>query len=260
MSEIRFVNLLGDAIEEAIGQPATAPERRRRGLRIPRRRGRLVMVIAALALGGVAYAATQQNSTTLVAGGIACYQGTSFNASAYFNVQANGRSPQAACAQVFRTGGQPRLASAQRLVACADPHGYVAVFRQSGTADQCRSLGLSALQAAPYVAAAHRESTLIKQLTIAGDHGRCVAPHTLLRRVQAVLDRLGWTGWHAEIFSQLSQRGSCGLFMASGAMNSDPSQSLNGQRRIVWIVTEPAGGGRPLGAPRPVRRGPAKGG
>jgi hypothetical protein len=250
MSEIQFVNALGDALENAITAPAQATPRVRSRIGLPRGRGRLLVALVAVGLGGAAFAATQQSEVPLVTADIACYSGSGFNASAYYDVQPNGLSPQAACAQRFRASGPRTLGDpGVKLVACDAPPpvhergpvpGFVAVFKANGSSKQCQSLGLSPLQTAPYVPAALRVRALVRHLAVAGDNGNCTPPHTLLHRVQQVLRSLGWSGWRAELDPLLSRPGSCGLFEATGRARSDPAASLDGKRQIVWIVTYPS--------------------
>jgi hypothetical protein len=247
VSEIPFVNALGDALEIAISAPAPATTPRRWRIGLPRGRGRLLVALAVVGLGGAAFAATQQSEIPLVTADIACYSGGGFNASAYYDVQPNGRSPQAVCAQRFRANGPRALgAPGVKLVACDDPPpvqergpvpGFVAVFKANGSSRQCQNLGLSPLQTAPYVATALRVRTLVRHLAAAGDNGRCTPPRTLLYRVQRVLRSFGWSGWRAEVDPLVSRPGPCGLFEATGRARSDPAASLDAKRQIVWIVT-----------------------
>ena len=241
MSDIPYVNQLGDAIEAAIAREQ--PARRRQLPRIGGLRGRrgAAVMLAVLAIGGAAAALahTLQNSTALVTGGIACYPGTGTDASAYYNVEADGRSPQAACARVFRTDGPVALGQpGVKLVACADPHGFVAVFRASGAADQCRSERMSPLHARPYAAAQARVDRLVAALTVIGASRPCIPPATLVGDVQHALDRLGWSGWHAQIRHNLGE-GGCGLYEGTGSSFSDPTASLDAAHHVVWVVPGP---------------------
>jgi hypothetical protein len=240
MSGIRFVDQLGDALEAAATEHlAGQTTRRTRWWRLPRRRSRVIAGLALLALTGGAVAATQQSSVTLVAGGIACYGGTGTGAaSEYFDVEANGRSPQAACAAVFASDGPAALgAPGARLEACADPHGYVAVFEANGSDDQCRQLGLMPFQAASYAAAQSTVDQLVAALSKLGANRTCIPVGTLSADVQDALGRLGWTGWRAEV--QQGPSGQCGLFEGTGSSFSDPTASIDAQHHVVWIVAGP---------------------
>lgn len=81
MSEIPFVNALADALETAIASDQ-AKQGRHAGWRVllPRGRGRLMAVVAVLAFGGVAAAASllPLNTTQVAAAGIRCVEGTGF--------------------------------------------------------------------------------------------------------------------------------------------------------------------------------------
>jgi hypothetical protein len=237
MNEIPFVNALGDALESAITTPTPARTRARPGIRRLRGRTRLIIAIALMALGGAAYAATQQDSTTLATSGLACYESTGFGGDAYYDVETDGLSPQEACKRAFRDGGPRALAApAAKLVACANPHGYVAVFQASGSSRQCAQLGLSTLQIGPYAAAQARAQRLIRALAKLQVVHACVAAETLEREVQGALRRLGWTGWRTAVRQQFGG-GRCARFEATGGSISDPAASLDSARKTVWIVT-----------------------
>jgi hypothetical protein len=102
---------------------------------------------------------------SLVAGGIACYQGTDTNASAYFDIEANGHTPQDACRGVFATCGPSALGvPGVRVATCSTPSGYVAVFKAKGSAGQCQQLGRSPVDTRAYAAAAGNVETLAPDL------------------------------------------------------------------------------------------------
>lgn len=253
MSQIPFVNQLGDAIEAAIStdavrSPAVPGRRALWRWRLPRastfrRHQRAGIVLAALVIGGgaVAVAETFQNSTALVAGGIVCYAGTGTGASQmYADVEADGRSPEAACADVFRADGPAALGGpGVRLRACADRNGYVAVFASSGAADQCKAEGMSPLQARSYHAAEANVDHLVQALTKLGASRQCIAPSMLVGDVQRVLERSGWSNWHAELQKQPAGSGGCGLFLGTGSSVSDPTASLDAGQHVVWVVAGP---------------------
>lgn len=250
MTEIPFVTALGDALETSIAGHAPQPIRTRWWNRIripPGRRSALVAVLAVLGVGGAAVAATQHDATRLVAGGIACYPGTTLKAQPQtFNLAANGRSPQAVCAHVFRVDGPRALAApGARLMACADPSGHVAVFEASGSSNQCQSQRMSPLPTAAYGTAGLRMQRLVSRLRAVA-RGRCIPPQTLVRRVQDVLLQLGWAGWHAAIPARHShqvlgdgQGGSCGMYQGDGRSISDPIASVDAGRHTVWVVSGP---------------------
>lgn len=246
MSEIPFVQALGDAIEAAIAERAPSRGRRRSRSWVLRGRGRLIVALAVLLLGGAAFAATQQGSRSLATAGLACYEGTGTDASAYYDVEEHGRSPQAACAEVFRASGPRALAApGVQLIACVDPHGYVAVFKSNGAAGQCTGLRMSPLQTASYALAEASVQKLLSQLTPLTQAGACVPAHTLEADVDRVLRRLGSRGWHAALEQHLSHQGPCARFEATGSSISDPAASLDAKHRTLWIVSGSRGRGGP---------------
>jgi hypothetical protein len=236
MSEIRFVRALGEAIETAIADQPSISSRPRLRLRRLHLRGRLMVAVGLMVLGGAAFAATRQNSTTLATSGLACYEGASTRASAYYDVDARGHSPQVACAEVFGTSGPRALAHrGVKLVACANPHGYVAVFKANGSTGQCEQLGMTPLAAAGYTAAEARVQRLVSRLRALTPRGACVPVPRLLADVRRALGELGWQGWHPAIQHQLGG-GPCGRFEATGSSSSGPAASLDSQRKTIWIV------------------------
>jgi hypothetical protein len=255
MSQIPFVNHLGDAIEAAIsrdaarssltGAPRLGVSRGRWLSRIAvvRRHQRASILLAALVIAGgtVALAQSLQSSTALVTGGIVCYGGTGTGAvQMYANVEASGRSPVAACADVFRTDGPAALARpGVKLRACADPHGYVAVFVSNRAADQCQAEQMSPLPARSYAAVQVSVDRVVRALTLLGASRRCIAPTVLVGDVGRVLDRFGWRDWHAQLQKQGGEAGECGTFLATGTSFSDPTASLDSSRRVVWISAGP---------------------
>lgn len=180
MSEIPFVQRLGDALEEAIAPPERARRRRRR------RFGGLAVAVFLLGAGGVTIAEILDDPEKLATGSVACYSEPRLEPDEISVQSVGGRSPTAACAEILRTDGP--------LVACVH-HDFVAVFPGR---DTCERLGLRPLpegyeDAREKVARLRRE---VARLTGAAD---CVPPRTLTRQVQRVLDRSGWEGWHAAV-------------------------------------------------------------
>ena len=241
MSQIPFIDQLGDAIETAIERDAVRSAATGRRSRRKWRRTGLVLAVLAVAGATAAVAAQRlQHSTRLVAGGIACYAGAGTDASSYYNVEALGRTPEAACKQVFRTDGPASLGQpGVKLVACADPHGYVAVFKATGAVAQCGSEGMSPLQGEQYATAQSRVDRLVAALAAVGANRRCIPPSTLVRDSQQALDRLGWRGWHAQFHRQPFGEGGCGLFEGTGSSFSDPTASLDATHHVVWIMSGP---------------------
>jgi hypothetical protein len=226
MSEIPFVTALGDAFEAAIGQPA---KRRRRPL--PRRPLAMVAFAAVLlAGGGLALARLLDNPEKLAANSVACYDRASLGA----NVAVpNGvSSPLEACAGVYRDAGRP----VPPLVACANKDA-VAVFPGSG-ADVCRRLGLDPLPAG-YGAARARVGQLQSGIRALEGAADCVAPSELASRVQALLDRSGWTGWRTQLRPDLGQ-GPCGSVSGLGGDGRRSiAGALDATQHVVLVSSAP---------------------
>jgi hypothetical protein len=228
MSQIPFVNQLGDALEEAFITASPAPRRR------PTRGRRWIVpaVVAVALAGGAAAASTLFNSTKLAVDGIGCYAGSGTGASQTFDVY--GPSPIAACRRVFRAQHSPLGDPRVKLIACeGGPGPLVMVFKAQGQA-QCHRLGLSSLPGS-YAPAADRVAALDRALLSLVRGRDCVAPAELSDEVNAALVRLGWSGWRAKLLSSTGQTGACANlgFNSSGA--PDPSGSLDATNRVVII-------------------------
>jgi hypothetical protein len=237
MSQIPFIDHLGDALETMISQRVTTeqePRRRRRPRWLrPRVLAGLVVVLVG---GGVATAAiVGQGSTTLVARGLSCMSGTGNGANGAYNVPQNGQSPTAACAQEMRV-------PAAKLVACANPKSGAVVYESNGDADQCKSLGLAPLPA-DYASANARVHSLQQALTSDYDRSDCMSPKQLAREVNADLQRLGFVGWRAVIdtgdASEQEYVGPCGDFPATGGAISSAAAALDAGNHTVEIGTGP---------------------
>jgi hypothetical protein len=223
MSNIPFVTALGDALDAAIAAPA--PRRR------PRRR-LLAIAIAAVMLagGGLALARLLTSPEKLAAGPVACYDSASLGA----NMAAPGGvgAPLDLCARVYREAGEP----VPPLVACAD-RAAIAVFPGRGD-DVCRRLGLAPVPRG-YAAARARVAELQSQVLAAEGADDCLRPAALAARVQALLDRDGWTGWRAALRLD-STAGPCGTVshLGGGSERSIDGQ-LDADRRLVYVSSAP---------------------
>jgi hypothetical protein len=214
MSEIPFVNALGDALERA----ASAPQRSRRHLW---RTWRVVPVIA-IVVAGAATAATMFNGTTqLAAESISCMSGTGNNGNGAYDVQTLGRTPEQACSGVV---GRP----AAELVACDGGRYGIVVYYSTGRSGQCASLGDRRLPA-NYAA----DDTHVNQLVIALTrlyHSRdCMSPAALASGSDAVLRRLGFVGWRAqlELGPPAVRSGPCGAFPGTGSSVSSAAAAVD---------------------------------
>jgi hypothetical protein len=200
MSEIPFVDRLGDAIEAAI---APAPARRRRR----RRFGGLAIAILLLGAGGVTVAEILDDPEKLAVGPVACYDRPSLEANVSV-LSAEGRSPTAVCAKVLRTD--------EPLVGCVRA-GHVFVFPGR---DTCARLGLRPLPEG-YDAANAKVARLRRALDAIVRSADCIPPARLAQRLQRVLDREGWRGWRAVVDRSDFAQGPCGWTSVSEGLRFD---------------------------------------
>jgi hypothetical protein len=210
VSEIPFVNRLGDALDEAIAaSPERAPRRR------PRRRrfGGLALAVFLLGAGGVTIAAILDDPEKLAAAPVACYDRAALDANVYAQ-HGEGRSPAVVCADVLRTRAP--------LAACVRGES-VAVF--PGPPQTCERLGLRPLPRG-YADANAKLARLRAEVDRIMASADCIPPEEMVRRVQRVLDRFGWQGWRSEVDTSQSE-GPCGWV---------PSPILiEGRRRVVPV-------------------------
>lgn len=225
MSEIPFVQALGDAIDAAVS--ASAPRR----TRVPRRR--LMLIAAALvvlATGSLAVAHFFASPQKLASDGVGCYDGASLRANV--TVPNGVGSPLAECAAVYRSEGQP----VPKLVACAG-NGAVAVFPGRDPA-LCNRLGLAPLPRG-YTAARRSVGRLQQHILAVERSADCIAPDELARRVQIILDRSGWTGWRPVLRLDVAS-GPCGSVSGLGGDGRRSiAGSLDPDRRLVMVVGAP---------------------
>ena len=211
MSEIPFVNRLGDEIERAIAA--------RRG----RIRRRLVIGSLGFAIAATGVAAASgvfSSPEQLASTGIACYEQPSLNGGASV-LSAGDQTPVEACRRVLRTDTP--------LVACAGEG--VHVF--PGGPRTCRRLGLRPLPA-EYTAA--RAKVLALERAVTAMETRCVPTDDFAGDVQALLDRTpGWEGWKVDVREDLAE-GPCGSVTmpgGDGQRSIDGALSAEGRRVIV---------------------------
>jgi hypothetical protein len=189
MSEIPFVNQLGDAIEVAIARPA--PSHRPRLGRLGRRRW-LAVALAALVVagGGAAIAGMLHDPVDIGFGAVGCFEGTEPDGNVTVIADPT-RSPTDLCAGALASSGlAPR-----DLIACSwQGHGIVVLTR--GDQGSCTARGLAPLPAG-YTLGRKRAARL-QALAVEFERGAgCLAPREFARRLTAELRRRGWTGWRA---------------------------------------------------------------
>lgn len=244
MSEITFVNLLGEALERAVQAEIASGRsaaRSRRRLRLPSRRGRLILALAALAVAGGALAATLQSPTRLAAGGVSCSQGTSNTSAGPEGVPLNGFSPIAACLQEYRREGIAAMTRpGVRFIACQQPGFLVHVMVADGRPNQCERLGLRPLPPG-YAKASSRVALLERSLERLQRGRDCIASGVLLNEVRRLLGRLGFVGWQPEVATTppFVSAGPCAQFPGSDTQPSDPYLALDPTRQAVMIGMGP---------------------
>jgi hypothetical protein len=199
MSDIPFVNQLGDAIETAITRPAPA----RRRIRLPRRRY-LAVALAALALAGgsAAVAELLHDPVEIGFGSVACFEGTEPKGNIAVIADPT-RSPADLCATSLREtyGGL----EARDLLACMWPgHGVVVVVR--GDRGSCRARGLAPVP--PSYALGRRRAARLQAAAASFErHAGCLPPREFARRLTEYLRARGWGEWRAV---DAGGRGPCG--------------------------------------------------
>ena len=224
MTEIPFINRLGDAIERAIA----APQARRASWRL--RRGGLVLVAAvvALAMAAIAVAHVLSSGDELSTRSIACYTEPALGGDV--TVVANDRAPVAACAEAYRKMGQ----RVPQLVACATDS-VVAVIPGSSLA-ACARLQLHQLPAG-YAASQAKTAQLARAVMAVEGQQDCISPASLAHSVQKLLDEQGWTGWTAEVHSPLAGR--CGTVIGlDGSGKRRIDGALDATRHVVIVSGE----------------------
>lgn len=220
MSEIPFVNQLGDAIEKMAVQHT-----RRRRRYVPR----VSAAVAALCVvvAGVATASTFLNDgERLVAAGVECYEKTSdFHRSGAQPI-VGARSPVEACSAM--------LGDDVARVACVDGAERMVAVVPGNSPAACERLGLAPLPA-DYGQARQRLRALERNVAEI-ETGGCIPPRVFAQRLQALLDGTGWTGWKAQLRLDVAD-GSCGY--ARGLTGGDGGLSLEGgldpRRRLVFV-------------------------
>jgi len=232
MSEIPFVNQLGDAVEKAAERSILAPRPQRRWYRW--RRPAAYAAIGALLVSGTAIGTgalpdfEQSTGST-----VACYSNGSLDGNPTLG-QAGDRSPVAVCADALRADGQP----VPPLVACAHDaadggsrSGMIAVV-PGRTVATCDRPGLAPLPA-DYERRRVRFAALqraVDQLEVRVD---CLPPVALAARVQRILVRTGWAGWTTRLrLRGGNARGPCGRVTRLGGADRS-LVFIESERRIV---------------------------
>jgi hypothetical protein len=196
MSEIPYVNQLGDALDEAIAKRA----RTRRMPRLGRRRY-LAVALAALAVGGggAAIAGLVTDPVEIGFGAVGCFEGPEPDGNVAVLTDPT-RSPLRLCAAAPGVGVQPR-----DLIACSwEDHGVVVLTREGR--GSCSARGLAPLPPS-YRGARLRASRLQAVAVEFESTAGCLAPSEFARRLTADLRRRGFADWRAAVDGR---KGPCG--------------------------------------------------
>jgi hypothetical protein len=219
MSEIPFVNALGDEIERSAAERIAS---RRRRIRRRITLGALGFAIAATgvaAASGVLWNSPVQLATTSVS----CYSRANLENADITVLTPGDETPIAACRRVLGDGP---------LVACADAQ----VLVLPGGPDTCTRLGLAPVPAG-YAPAREQFNRLADRIMALERTQDCWRPEELAARVQDLLDRsTAWRGWKTEVNRNFVE-GPCGTVSYAGG---DGSRSLEGTfeptKRIVSVT------------------------
>jgi hypothetical protein len=190
MSEIPYVNRLGDELERAARRAQPARSRRRRRLALFALAGALLVSGSALAAGLLSGDVESQATAA-----IACYDGadpdfSGSNAVVPPEAGSASASPVDLCRAALDPGHRD-----MPLVACGTS-GSVAVIPGRDASD-CTAAGFAPLDPA-YARARARVAQLERRILAIETSVDCIARDELVRRVQRLLDRSGWTGWTAQ--------------------------------------------------------------
>jgi hypothetical protein len=221
MSEIPFVNHLGDALEAAITEPVPAPAHRRyRRLVLVLSAGAIVLSLAAAAVAHFLSSPDQLANTS-----IACYSAPDLGSDV--TIITNNAEPVAACADAYRRMGR----SVPPLVACATDTSVAVI--PGADESTCRRLNLQPLPQG-YASSQAKTAHLAQRILALEAEHDCVTPEDLARRVQPLLDQQGWIGWQAKV--QAVGTGPCGTVSnLDGGGHRQIGGALDPTRRLVIV-------------------------
>jgi hypothetical protein len=224
MSEIPYVNQLGDAFDEAIARRARAPRLRRLG-----RRRYLAVALAALTVagGGAAVAGLFTDPVEIGFGAVGCFDRPSTDGDAAI-VSDPTRSPVELCASALRDDGL----EARDLIACQwKGHGIV-VLPHEGRPN-CATLELARVP--PAYGRARRRAADLQAVAIEFERGAgCLPPREFARRLTVELRAAGWTSWRAVADGG---RGPCGrVSVPTGStLLGSIGPSVDATRRTIGV-------------------------
>ena len=187
MSEIPYVNQLGDALDDAIARRARSPRVRRLG-----RRRYLAVALAALALtgGGAAVAGLFTDPVEIGFGAVGCFEQPSTDGNVAV-VSDPSRTPVQTCAAAMSSVGYAE----SDLLACQwEGHGIVVVPHEGRRS--CAAHGLAPVPAT-YTSARKRALRLETDVKAFERAAGCLPPAEFARRLTGELRAGGWRGWEA---------------------------------------------------------------
>jgi len=227
MTDILFIERLGDAFDAAIAEPLS------RRARWQQRRNALVLgfaVAAALAAAALAIAHILSSPDELAANSVACYAAADLGSN--MTVVANDGAPVAACVDAYRRMGQ----AVPQMVACANG-ASVAVVPGADTAT-CARLGLEPLPAG-FAASQAKVAKLAQGVMALENEQDCVRPDELARGVERLLADQGWVGWRVEV--QSPSQGPCGTVSSlDGSGRRRIDGALDPNQKTVLVRGAPA--------------------
>jgi len=227
VSEILFIDSLGDAIADAI---ATAPPVRRRWA--GRRLAVLVVAAAALLVTAVAAAQILSSPERLATQSVGCYSSADLGSGSTTILWSGDSSPVEACAKALRSEGL----AVPDMVACQSQTA-VAVIPGSGEA-ACANAGLEPLPAG-FADAQQKTAQLQRDVLTLEGSADCIAPAELAADVQALLVRDGWEGWTTSVRADVGS-GPCGSVSGLGGDGRRTlSGSLDADAKTVMVASSP---------------------
>jgi hypothetical protein len=224
MSEIPFVNALGDAIERSAAERIATRRRRIRRRLTLGVLGFAVVASGAAAATGVFSASPDELATS----GIGCYAKADLEHSDVTVLTVDAPDPVEACRRKAGMSGP--------LVACAGA--AVAVF--PGGPGTCEKLGLPPL-GAEYHAARAKVLRLQRKIAALEAPNDCWRPKELAARVQALLERMpAWRGYRTRVADPMGD-GPCGMVTHSDGMGGRSiDATVNPDELEVIVISGPA--------------------
>lgn len=242
MSEIPFVNRLGDELERAAERAHPSHQRQWRRRRLGLLAVGAALLVSGSALAGGLFSGEAEHQATA---SVACYDGADgdFQRSVAVvppEAGSTDASPVELCRRELGLAGQ----DVRPLVACGTP-GSVAVIPGRGSS-ACADAGFAPLNP-EYASARERVARLERKILAVEASADCIAPEDLVRRVQRLLDRSRWTGWTARLHggrgdgpcASVSGLGGDGRRYISGALDADNQQVFvfrSASRRVLDLL------------------------